>query len=127
MLYFATNESFHMQVFTLRTLGERFLILGSVLRYVNPLILLFGSGSQNLDKLLAAHAHEQLVPGVELGDLSTHNELLTVLVKGGLVSLIIFGAALVAIGLRVRNLARSGDRFARYWYAAVWAIGASLS
>jgi len=126
VLYLVTNESFHMQVFTLRTLGERFLILGSVLRYVNPLVLLFGSGSLNLDTLLASHAHDQLVPGVELGGLSTHNELLAVLVKGGLLSLVLLVAALVIVGNRVRNLARSGDALGRYWYAAVWAIVASL-
>jgi hypothetical protein len=126
VLYFVTNESFHMQVYTLRTLGIRFLIVGSVLRYVNPLYLLFGSGSENLDALLAAHAEEQIVPGVALGDLTTHDEFLAVLIKGGVISLILFVAAIVLIVLRSRRLAKTGSPLGVYWYAAVWAILASL-
>lgn len=126
VLYFVTNESFHMQVYTLRTLGIRFLIVGSVLRYVNPLYLVFGSGSENLDALLAAHAQEQIVPGVALGDLTTHDEFLAVLIKGGVISLVLFVAAIVLIVLRSRRLAKTGSPLGIYWYAAVWAILASL-
>jgi O-antigen ligase len=123
------NTSFRIQVFTIGTLQERLQITVDVFRYVNPLVILGGSGSQNLETLLA-QTHAELVPGVPLASLSPHDEFMNVLVKGGIVSLALFVAALAIAVLRARDLVRHADRdvarFFRYWYAAAWAVIVSL-
>lgn len=127
---FVSNESFRMQVFTLDTLLERFRFLLVVLRDVNLLTIITGSGSQSVETLLASHAHDQLIPGVTVGSLSTHDEFLNILVKSGLIGLVVFVTALVLVMLRSRQLAystKSRDaQLFRYWYAASWAVVVSL-
>jgi O-Antigen ligase len=126
VLYFVGNESLRTQLFTVETLTERFRIVADVFRYVNPLYFLVGSGSQSLETLLASHADVEIAPTVGLATLSAHDEFVNVLVKGGVVSLICFVAALVLVMLRTRQLARAADTFWRYWYASSWAVIASL-
>jgi O-antigen ligase len=129
LLLVVGNTSFRIQVFTIGTLQERLQITVDVFRYVNPLVILGGSGSQNLETLLA-QTHAELVPGVPLASLSPHDEFMNVLVKGGIVSLALFVAALAIAVLRARDLVRHADRdvarFFRYWYAAAWAVIVSL-
>jgi O-antigen ligase len=130
VLVVSTDESFHKQVFTMATLQERLLFVVAALHYVNPLVLVAGSGSQSVEMLLASHAHEQLIPGVTVSSLSTHDEFLEVLVKTGLIGLAIFVAALTLVLMRIRRVATSADdrttRVFRYWYAAGWAVIISL-
>jgi O-antigen ligase len=130
VLYFASNDSFRMQVFTLRTLGERLQFFAIVLQHANPLILFTGSGSQTVDTLVKPVAQMQLVPGIRVGDLTTHDEFLNVLVKHGVIGLVLLVAALTVIALRARRLTTSADpataRLFRYWYAAYLAIVLSL-
>jgi lipopolysaccharide/colanic/teichoic acid biosynthesis glycosyltransferase len=125
-----TNESFNKQIFTLATLSERVSFLLVVLKDVNPLTLVFGSGSQSVETLLAGHAQDQLIPGVTVGSLSTHDEFLNTLVKTGLVGLAIFVAVLVFVMLRNWELTRSkdtdGSRLFKFWYAAGWSVLVSL-
>ena len=130
VLLFASNESFLMQVFTLGTVDERLRFVAIVFRHVNPLILLTGSGSQSLEALLAPFAHEQVIPGLSVGEISAHDEFINVLVKTGLLGLILFVAVLVKVMLRTRRLKRSADsrvaQLSRYWYAASWAVIVAL-
>jgi lipopolysaccharide/colanic/teichoic acid biosynthesis glycosyltransferase len=126
----ALNESFRKQVFTLDTLAERVRFLGVVLHDLNPITLLAGSGSLNVETLLAGHANEQLIPGVTVGSLSTHDEFLTVLVKTGLIGLVLFVAILIVVVWRARVVAKTAQGrtavFFRYWFAASCAVVASL-
>ena len=126
----ALNQSFRISIFQLNTFTERILFLVVVLRNVNPLALIAGSGSQTVETLLASHANEQLIPGVTVGSLSTHDEFLDVLVKTGVVGLMIFVATLALVLMRARRVAVSADdrtsRLFRYWYAAGWAVIVSL-
>jgi hypothetical protein len=130
LLLFTANESFKMQVFTLGTLDERFRFLVVVLQKVNPLMLLAGSGSQGIDTLLAPYAQLPLIPGVKVGDLTSHDEFLNVLVKNGLLGLVLLVVALVIVTRRSWRLATHADpevaTLFRYWYAAGVAIIASL-
>jgi hypothetical protein len=124
------NGNFRETIVNLGTFVERLRILATVLRHIKPIILLTGSGSQNVQALLAPYANEQVEPGVSLGGLSAHDELLNVLVKTGLVGLLLLVATLVFVTLRARRLAMSADsriaNFSHYWYAASWAVIASL-
>jgi O-antigen ligase len=130
VLFLASNESFRMQVFTIETVGERLQFFAIVLRDVNPLILLTGSGSQSVELLMAAYANQQLVPTVGLASLSPHDEFLNVLIKSGVVGLILMVAALTVVVLRGRRVARAASphsvQLARYWYATSWAVIISL-
>jgi O-antigen ligase len=130
VLFITTNESFKLQVFTLGTLDERLRFMAVVFQKVNPMVLLAGSGSQAIDTLLAPYAQLPLIPGVRVGDLTSHDEFLNVLVKSGLVGLVLLVVALVIVIVRSHRLARHADpRIAtlfRYWYAASLAIMASL-
>lgn len=125
-----TNKSFDMQIFTLSTLGERLSFLLVVLKDVNPLVLIFGSGSQSIETILAGHAHDVLLPGVTVGSLSTHDEFLNIMVKSGLIGLVLFLTVLVVVMLRSRDLARrdSGrsQQLFKFWYAAGWSVIVSL-
>ena len=129
-LLFAGNESFHKQIFTLDTLNERLRFLILVIRDVNPLVLLFGSGSQNVETVMAAHASEILVPHVTVGSLSTHDEFLSTLIKTGIFGLIVYVAALGTAMWRSWRLAAAGDapsgRLFRYWFAASAGVMVSL-
>ena len=124
------SRNFRETIVNLGTFLERLRIVATVLRHINPIILLTGSGSQNVQALVAPYASEQVEPGLSLGGLSAHDELLNVLVKTGLVGLLLLVAALVFVTLRARRLAMSGDgriaKFSHYWYAASWAVIASL-
>jgi putative inorganic carbon (HCO3(-)) transporter len=124
------NGNFRDTIFTVGTGLERVRILVVVLRHMNPIILLTGSGSQNVQALLAPYANEEVYPGVSLGTLSAHDELLNVLVKTGLLGLVLLVAALVSVTLRTRRLGMSADariaKFSHYWYAVSWAVIASL-
>jgi O-Antigen ligase len=130
LLLFTANDSFKMQIFTLATLDERLRFLAVVLQKVNPLMLLTGSGSQGVDTLLAPYAQLPLIPGVRVGDLTSHDEFLNVLVKSGLVGFVVFVIVLVIVTLRSRRLAMSDNpavaTLFRFWYAAAIAIIASL-
>lgn len=129
VLYFAGNESIRMQIFTLDTLTERLKFLILVVRDVNPLVLLFGSGSQNVETVMAAHSSEILVPHVTVGSLSTHDEFLSTLIKTGIFGLIVYVAALGTAMWRSWRLAAgdaSSGRLFRYWFAASAGVMVSL-
>jgi O-antigen ligase len=130
VLLLAANDSFRIQVFTLGTLYLRLRFVEVVLDHMNPLILLAGSGSQSLGTLTAPFANEQLIPGMSVGGLGAQDELLNILVKNGLLGLILLVAALVVVMWRTRRLTMSADsdiaHLFRYWYAASWAVIASL-
>jgi hypothetical protein len=124
-LYWFGNESLRTQLFTVETMTERFTIVVDVFRYVNPLYIVVGSGSQALELLVAGHADVTIAPTVSLATLSPHDEFMNVLVKGGIVSLVLFVAALAVVMVRAYRL-NSVDPIFRYWHAAAWAIMASL-
>lgn len=130
VLYFAGNESVRMQIFTLDTLTERLKFLILVVRDVNPLVLLFGSGSQNVETVMAAHSSEILIPHVTVGSLSTHDEFLSTLIKTGVFGLIVYVAALGTAMWRSWRLAAAGvassGRLFRYWFAASAGVMVSL-
>jgi O-antigen ligase len=130
VLYLTANDSFKMQVFTFGTLDERLRFMGVVFQKVNPLILLAGSGSQSVDTLLAPYAQLPLIPGVNVGDLTSHDEFLNVLVKSGLVGLLLLVIALAIVIVRSYRLSKHADprtaTLFRYWVSASLAIIASL-
>jgi O-antigen ligase len=130
VLLITMNDSFRRQVYTLGTLDERLRFTVVVFQKVNPLVLLAGSGSQAIDTLMAPYAKLPLIPGVNIGDLTTHDEFLNVLVKSGLVGLVLLVIALVIVIMRSYWISKHADlRIAtlfRYWFAAGLAIIASL-
>ena len=124
------NASVRQQIFTLDTLNERLQFLLLVIRDVNPLVLLFGSGSQNVETVMAAHAREILIPHVTVGSLSTHDEFLSTVIKSGIIGLIVYVAALGAVMWRAWRLSGAGDpstsRMFRFWFAAAAGVMVSL-
>ncbi|HEY8839732.1 MAG TPA: O-antigen ligase family protein [Candidatus Dormibacteraeota bacterium] len=130
VLLITTNDSFKRQIFTLGTLDERLRFMAVVFQKVNPLMLLAGSGSQSVDTLLAPYAQLPLIPGVNVGDLTSHDEFLNVLVKSGLIGLLLLVIALITVIVRSHRLSKHADSHTatlfRYWFAAGLAIIASL-
>ncbi len=124
------NSNFGETIVNLGTFLERLRIGAIVLRHINPIILLTGSGSQNVQAFLAPYANELVEPGLSLAGLSAHDELLNVLVKTGLLGLALLLIVLVIVTLRARRLAKGADsriaQLSHYWYAASWAVIASL-
>src|ERR1700694_4123931 len=124
------NSNFRETIVNLGTFLERLRIGAIVLRHINPIILLTGSGSQNVQAFLAPYANELVEPGLSLAGLSAHDELLNVLVKTGLLGLALLLIVLVIVTLRARRLAQGADsriaQLSHYWYAASWAVIASL-
>ena len=130
ILLLASNESFRMQVFTLGTLEVRLRFVAVVIRHVNPLILLTGSGSQSLDALTQPFANVDILNGITVGGLGPQDEFLNVLVKTGVVGLALLVAALAIVLIRTWRMKTNADgrtsHLFRYWYAAAWAIVISL-
>jgi O-antigen ligase len=126
----SSNDSFRMQVFTLGTLEVRLRFVAIVIRHVNPLILLAGSGSQSLDTLTKPFANVDILNGITVGGLGPQDEFLNVLVKTGVVGLALLVAALAIVIVRTWRMKTNADsrtaHLFRYWYAAAWAIVVSL-